>query len=105
MEQMEKQLPDCCRHKTKERSEKEYRDLCNRLSRIEGQVRGVRNMLESNAYCTDILLQVAAINAALHTFNKVLLANHIRTCVADDIRRGDDEAVEELLAVLQKLMK
>ena len=105
MEQREKQLPDCCRHKTKERSEKEYRDLCNRLSRIEGQVRGVRNMLESNAYCTDILLQVAAINAALHSFNKVLLANHIRTCVADDIRRGDDEAVEELLAVLQKLMK
>ncbi len=105
MEQMEKQLPDCCRHKTKERSEKEYRDLCNRLSRIEGQVRGVRNMLESNAYCTDILLQVAAINAALHSFNKVLLANHVRTCVADDIRRGDDEAVEELLAVLQKLMK
>ena len=105
MEEMEKQLPDCCRHKTKERSEKEYRDLCNRLSRIEGQVRGVRNMLESNAYCTDILLQVAAINAALHSFNKVLLANHIRTCVADDIRRGDDEAVEELLAVLQKLMK
>ena len=105
MEQMEKQLPDCCRHKTKERSEKEYRDLCNRLSRIEGQVRGVRNMLESNAYCTDILLQVAAINAALHSFNKVLLANHIRTCVADDIRRGDDEAVEELLTVLQKLMK
>ena len=102
---MEKRLPDCCRHKTKERSEKEYRDLCNRLSRIEGQVRGVRNMLESNAYCTDILLQVAAINAALHSFNKVLLANHIRTCVADDIRRGDDEAVEELLAVLQKLMK
>ena len=105
MEQMGKQLPDCCRHKTKERSEKEYRDLCNRLSRIEGQVRGVRNMLESNAYCTDILLQVAAINAALHSFNKVLLANHVRTCVADDIRRGDDEAVEELLAVLQKLMK
>ena len=105
MEQMEKQLPDCCRHKTKERSEKEYRDLCNRLSRIEGQVRGVRNMLESNAYCTDILLQVAAINAALHSFNKVLLANHVRTCVADDIRRGDDDAVEELLAVLQKLMK
>ena len=105
MEQMEKQLPDCCHHKTKERSEKEYRDLCNRLSRIEGQVRGVRNMLESNAYCTDILLQVAAINAALNSFNKVLLANHVRTCVADDIRRGDDEAVEELLAVLQKLMK
>lgn len=105
MAQMEKQLPDCCRHKTKERSEKEYRDLCNRLSRIEGQVRGVRNMLESNAYCTDILLQVAAINAALHSFNKVLLANHVRTCVADDIRRGDDDAVEELLAVLQKLMK
>lgn len=98
-------VPDCCRHKTKERSEKEYRDLLNRLSRIEGQVRGVRHMLETNAYCADILVQVAAVNAALNSFNKVLLANHIRTCVMDDIRAGHDESVEELLNILQKLMR
>ena len=98
-------VPDCCRHKTKERSEKEYKDLVNRLNRIEGQVRGVRHMLESNAYCTDIMVQVAAVNAALNSFNKVLLANHIRTCVTDDIRAGNDESVEELLNILPKLMR
>ena len=98
-------VPDCCRHKTKERSEKEYKDLVNRLNRIEGQVRGVRHMLESNAYCTDIMVQVAAVNAALNSFNKVLLANHIRTCVTDDIRAGNDESVEELLNTLPKLMR
>ena len=98
-------LPACCSHKTKERGEKEYRELCNRLSRIEGQVRGVKKMLESNAYCTDILVQVAAVNAALNSFSKVLLANHIRTCVADDIRKGNDETIDELVALLQKLMK
>ena len=101
----EVKVPDCCRHKTKERSEKEYRDLLNRLSRIEGQVRGVRHMLETNAYCADILVQVAAVNAALNSFNKVLLANHIRTCVSDDIRAGHDESVDELLNILQKLMR
>ena len=95
----------CCCHKTKERGEAEYKDLIHRLKRIEGQVRGVRGMVEKNAYCTDILTQVAAINAALNSFNKVLLANHIRTCVAQDIRDGKDEATEELVATLQKLMK
>ena len=94
----------CC-HKKKQRSEKEYRDLLNRLSRIEGQVRGIRKMVESDAYCTDILVQVSAVNAALNSFNKVLLANHIRTCVADDIRAGKDETVDELVVTLQKLMK
>lgn len=94
----------CC-HKKKQRSEKEYRDLLNRLSRIEGQVRGIRKMVESDAYCTDILVQVSAVNAALNSFNKVLLANHIRTCVADDIREGKDETVDELVVTLQKLMK
>lgn len=96
---------NCCCHKTKERTEKEYKDLMNRLSRIEGQVRGVKGMLARDAYCVDILTQVAAINAALNSFNKVLLANHIRTCVADDIRAGKDETVDELVATLQKLMK
>lgn len=95
---------NCC-HKTKERSEKECRDLINRLNRIEGQVRGIRGMVEKNVYCTEILVQVAAVNAALNSFNKVLLANHIRTCVADDIRKGKEETVDELVAVLQKLMK
>ncbi len=94
----------CC-HKTKERSEKEYQDLIHRLNRIEGQVRGIKGMVEKDVYCTDILIQVAAVNAALNSFNKVLLANHIRTCVADDIRQGKEETIDELVAVLQKVMK
>lgn len=94
-----------CSHRTKERSDKEYRDLQNRLSRIEGQVRGVKKMLENNAYCPDILIQVSAINAALNSFNRVLLANHIRSCVADDIRENKPEAIDELIMTLQKLMK
>ena len=95
---------ECC-HKTKERSDKEYRDLVHRLNRIEGQVRGLKRMLETDAYCTDILVQVSAVNAALNSFNKVLLANHIRTCVAEDIRAGKDETIDELVVTLQKLMK
>ena len=94
----------CC-HNVKHRSEQEYKDLINRLSRIEGQVRGVKRMVEEDAYCVDILTQVSAITAALNSFNKVLLANHIRTCVADGIRNGEDEKVEELVTTLQKLMK
>ena len=95
----------CCCHKHKERSEKEYRDLINRLNRIEGQIRGIKGMVERDAYCPEILVQVAAANAALNSFNKVLLANHIRTCVADDIRDGKEETIDELVTVLQKLMK
>ena len=96
---------ECCSTKTKERSEKEYKDLINRLSRIEGQVRGVKAMLEKDAYCTDIITQVSAINSALNSFNKVLLANHIKTCVTQDIKDGKEETVDELLKTLQKLMK
>lgn len=92
-------------HKTKERTDREYKDLVHRLNRIEGQVRGIRNMLDKDAYCVDILTQVAAINAALNSFSKVLLANHIKTCVADDIRAGHDEVIDELVATLQKMMK
>lgn len=95
---------DCC-SKTKERSEKEYRDLMNRLNRIEGQVRGIKGMLEKNVYCTDVLIQVLAVNAALNSFNKVLLANHIKTCVIQDIKDGKEETVDELVLTLQKLMK
>lgn len=96
---------ECCSGKSKERSEKEYKDLLNRLSRIEGQVRGIKAMLERDAYCTDILTQVTAINAALNSFNKVLLANHIKSCVTQDIKDGKEETVDELVKVLQKLMK
>lgn len=96
---------ECCCHKKKERTKKEYKDLLNRLSRIEGQVRGIKRMVEEDTYCTDILIQVSAVNAALNSFNKVLLANHIRTCVAEDIRAGKEETIDELVATLQKLMK
>lgn len=93
----------CARKKV--RQEKEYRDLLNRLNRIEGQVRGVKRMVEEDVYCVDILTQVSAIQSALNSFNKVLLGNHIKTCVSEDIRAGNEEAVDELVATLQKLMK
>ncbi len=95
----------CCSHKTKKRDEAEYKKLINRLNRIEGQVRGVKGMIENDAYCTDILIQVSAINAALNAFNRELLSNHIHSCVADDIRNGKDETIDELVVTLQKLMK
>lgn len=94
---------ECC--KTKQRPEEEYNRLINRLSRIEGQVRGIKGMVERDAYCTDIMVQVAAVNAALNSFNKELLSEHIKTCVADNIRNGNDEIIDELVATLQKLMK
>ncbi len=92
-------------HKTKERSPEEYRALCNRLSRIEGQIRGLRGMLDRGAYCPDILAQAAAANAALNAFSRELLSQHIRSCVVDDVRAGNDAVIDELLATLQKLMK
>lgn len=95
---------ECC-HKMTKRSETERKNLINRLKRIEGQVRGIRGMVENDVYCTDILIQVAAANAALNSFSKVLLSEHIRNCVANDIRRGNDETIDELVSVLQKLMK
>lgn len=94
-----------CTNRKKERDEKEYKSLMNRLKRIEGQVRGVQSMLEEEAYCADILVQVSAIHAALNSFNKELLANHVRTCVVEHIRAGDDKIVDELVILLQKLMK
>ena len=93
----------CCRHK--DRTPEEYRALVNRLSRIEGQVRGIRAMVEKDVYCTDILVQVAAVNAALNGFSKELLGQHVRTCVADDLRDGSSEKLDELLTLLPKLMK
>ena len=96
---------DCCCHKTKTRSEEEYKSLIHRLNRIEGQIRGLEGMLEKNAYCADILTQAAAANAALNAFCRELLANHMRSCVAEDIRAGRDETIDEFLGILQKMMK
>lgn len=97
-------MSECCK-KTKHRDETEYKALINRLNRIEGQVRGVKNMLENDAYCVDVLTQVSAINAALNAFSKELLANHIHSCVVNDIKNGREETVDELCDTLQKLMK
>ncbi len=93
-----------CQKKTM-RSEEERKKLINRLKRVEGQIRGIIGMLENDAYCNDILIQSAAVNAAVNSFNKELLASHIRTCVARDIREGKDETIDELVTTLQKLMK
>ncbi len=95
----------CCCGRTKERSEKEYKDLIMRLNRIEGQIRGLKKMVENNAYCPDILIQSAAAGSALNSFNRVLMANHIRTCVKEDIQNGNDDTIDELLDVLKRLMK
>ncbi len=95
---------ECC-GKTTKRSEEERKKLTHRLNRIEGQIRGIRKMVEKDEYCADILIQSAAVNAAVNAFNKELLASHIRGCVARDIRDGKDEVIDELVATLQKLMK
>lgn len=100
---MEQKDDGCVREK--HRTEKEYKDLIHRLNRIEGQVRGIRNMVEEDRYCVDILTQVSAVQSALNAFNKKLLANHIRTCVVDDIKADKENAVEELCETIQKLMK
>ena len=96
---------DCCCKKTKQRSEEEYNSLIHRLNRIEGQIRGIKGMLEKDAYCNDILIQSAAVSAAMNAFNRELLSSHIHSCVVRDIREGKDEVVDELMATLQKLMK
>lgn len=95
----------CDKCRMKKREEEELRSLKNRLSRIEGQVRGIGKMLDTDAYCTDILTQVSAINSALCAFSRELLASHIRTCVTEDIRAGKEETVDDLLDTIYKLMK
>ena len=98
---------DCCHcsQRKKERSPEEYKRLIHRLNRIEGQIRGIRGMVEKDIYCADILVQVAAVNSALNGFSKELLAQHVRTCVADDLRAGSEEKLDELIKLLPKLMK
>ena len=95
----------CCSHRKKERSPEEIRALTNRLKRMEGQLRGVRRMVEEGAYCPDILVQSAAVSAAMNSFNRELLSSHIKSCVAQDIRDGKDEVIDELLLTLKKLMR
>ena len=99
-----KNCPHCDPRK-KKRTPEEQKDLLKRLRLAEGQIRGIQNMVENDAYCPDILIQVSAVTAALNSFNKRLLACHIRSCVAEDIRSGDDEAIDEFVGMLQKLMK
>ena len=109
MTHQQNQLKDCCDSscclRQKHRDEKEYRDLIHRLNRIEGQVRGIRAMLEQERYCIDIITQVSAATSALNAFNKALLSQHIKTCVADNIKDGNDEVIDELCDTLKKLMK
>lgn len=94
-----------CPMRKKMRDEKERHDLMNRLKRIEGQVRGLQRMLDEDAWCPDILTQASAVQSALNGFCRTLLANHLHSCVTEDIRAGRDEAVDELMEILKKLMK
>ena len=98
-------MNDCPVCRKKIRDENEHKDLLNRLSRIEGQIRGIKKMIEEDAYCTDIITQASAASAALNSFNKVLLSRHIKTCVSEDVKAGKDETVDELCALIAKLMK
>ena len=102
---MEERNCPMCSQRKKERSPEEYKKLINRLSRIEGQIRGIRSMVENGAYCPDILVQSAAASSAINAFNRELLGNHIRGCVVRDLHEGKDEVVDELIATVQKLMK
>ncbi len=102
---MENKEKDICCKKTTKRNDEERKKLINRLNRIEGQVRGIKGMIEKDEYCTDILIQSAAVSAAVNSFNRELLSSHIKGCVARDIREGKDEVIDELLLTLKKLMK
>ena len=95
----------CCGEKKTHRSEEQRKKLIHRLNRIEGQIRGIRGMVERDSYCTDILTQSAAVQAALNAFNRELIAAHLHSCVARDLREGKDEVIDELVLTLQKLMK
>ncbi|MDO4632645.1 MAG: metal-sensing transcriptional repressor [Eubacteriales bacterium] len=104
-EETETEVCPCCSTRHKERSAEEKKAMMSRLKRIEGQVRGIERMVENDAYCPDILVQISAITSAMNSFGKVLLSNHIHNCVAEDIREGKDEVIDELCSVLQKMMK
>ena len=101
----EEKMACCCGERHTDRTQVERQKLINRLNRIEGQIRGIRGMIEKDAYCTDVLVQSAAVSAAVNAFERELLSSHIHGCVARDIRAGRDEVIDELVATLQKLMK
>lgn len=98
-------MTECCCEKTKMRSEDEKRALINRLSRIEGQIRGIKQMLSDDKYCVDILTQTSATASAINSFAKEILESHIRSCVIDGVRQGDDEKVEELIRTIERFIK
>ena len=100
---MSEKICDC--QKLTKRDDEQKKKLINRLNRIEGQIRGISRMVESDAYCADILTQCAAVNAALNSFNKELLSSHMKNCVVRDIRDGKDEVIDELLDTFLKLMR
>lgn len=102
---MENKCECCSDKKSTQRNEEQKKKLINRLNRIEGQIRGIKKMIENDAYCNDVLIQSAAVNSAIHSFNKTLLNYHIHSCVARDIREGKDEVIDELCQTLTKLMK
>lgn len=105
MEEKKKRVCPCCSERRKRRTPEEQKALLVRLRKVEGQIRGIQKMVEEDRYCPDILMQVSAVNCALSAFNKLLLARHIRECVVDDIRNGDDETIDELCNVIERLMK
>lgn len=100
----EKSCP-ACTERVKHREDEETKNLINRLARIEGQIRGIRKMVEEERYCIDIINQVAAVSAAINSFNKVLLSAHIKSCVVEDIEKGSSQMVDELCDTLHKLMR
>ena len=99
-----KTCPECA-EKIKKRETTEIRNLISRLNRIEGQVRGIKKMVEDDRYCIDIINQVAAVSAAINSFNKVLLSEHIKSCVVEDVKKGNEQMVDELCDTLHKLMR
>lgn len=99
------QTMECCNHRTKKRDESEKKKLTNRLKRIEGQVRGVCGMIENDAYCNDVLVQILAIRSAVDAFSRELLESHIKSCVVNDIKEGREETVDELVKTVSALIK
>ncbi len=91
--------------RTEERTPEEIKSLIHRLNRAEGQIRGIRGMIEKNACCTDVMVQTAAATAALRAFTRELIASHIRTCVVEDVRKGSEAEVNELIDNLLKLIR
>ena len=93
----------CCRTKHTPRSDQELKQLQNRLSRMTGQLNGISRMLDENRYCGDILTQVAAVESALQNFGYIVLARHMETCVTEEIRKGNDQIMEEAIELVKKL--